>query len=153
MCPFGPILRRYPTSWNFQKHGWRLSFLLSLIGHFFPHLLSQVLAFLHEHRIAHQDFIFQNTGINHFGNFNEVRLRKGLRNPAEVQYALYDFGHSILYPEYVDIDNVETTRFIRFNHGESPQGPYNPFKADVAMLGGSLQRIVRVSSIREQHIP
>ena len=107
----------------------------------------QVLEFLHENRIAHQDFTDGNTGMNVYGADDQIRFRKGLRNPGEVRYALYDFGHSLLYEELeegIDIHSIKTERLIIFHHGASPDGPYNPFKADVAMLGGLLELRVRV---------
>ena len=64
--------------------------------------------FLHENRIAHCDFLEQNMGIN---ILVDVYLdeAKGLREPSTTQYALYDFGYSLIYPPETALDDVKET--------------------------------------------
>uniref|UniRef100_A0A8H8CMM6 Protein kinase domain-containing protein n=1 Tax=Psilocybe cubensis TaxID=181762 RepID=A0A8H8CMM6_PSICU len=107
----------------------------------------QTFDFLHRNKVVHLDFLEQNTGINAVLQFSERFRRTGLRDPKEVRYALLDFGFSIAFPE----DTVEEdVRMIRYNswglHGipdNSVIYPYNPFKADIAILASSLQMHVR----------
>ncbi|KAG5649918.1 hypothetical protein H0H81_001489 [Sphagnurus paluster] len=102
----------------------------------------EALDFLHEQSIAHQDIFYKNTAINAFGSFDAFCSQPGLRNAGEVQYALYDFGHSLRYPRGTDISTVSVNRFIRFHDGSTPDGPYNPFMVDVKMLGDMLNSTV-----------
>lgn len=96
--------------------------------------------FVYKHRIVHHDFLAQNAGIN-------VVLHKfcykGLRVPGEVQYALFDFGNSIMLPEESKIEELIETRPLNYAHRNAKyvEGPlsYNPFKADIAFLGLELQ--------------
>ncbi|KDR83384.1 hypothetical protein GALMADRAFT_205386 [Galerina marginata CBS 339.88] len=60
-----------------------------------------------------------------------VTSLSSLRNPAEVWYALYDFGNSVVYPEDTVIEEVPTSsRFIGFRRRglTLPERPYNPIK-------------------------
>ncbi|PPQ74573.1 hypothetical protein CVT26_007823 [Gymnopilus dilepis] len=109
----------------------------------FTRIILEALDFLHEHRIAHQDLLDQNIGINAFGHDDELFQKNGFRNPDEVQYVLYDFGYSLLFPEDADLASSKVTRYFRYLHGEGPGRSYNPFKADVAMLGYTLEIRVR----------
>jgi hypothetical protein len=74
---------------------------------------------------------------------------KGMRDPTTTRYAIYDFGHSLMYPYETVLEDVTETRFMNFviRGLPAPPGPYNPFQADVAFLGKILQRYVRISTI------
>ncbi|KAG6843242.1 hypothetical protein H0H93_001757, partial [Arthromyces matolae] len=56
-----------------------------------------VFDFLHEHHIKHNDVLAQNAGVNVMTN-NYAWFLEGLRDPSEVRYAVYDFGHSVIHP-------------------------------------------------------
>lgn len=110
-------------------------------------LISQALDFLHSHRIAHQDFSLGNVGMNLYRNSNYLRVATGVREPKDVRYTIYDFGYSLIYPMDTDIDTVNTSRRLSYYHAPDPSGPYNPFKSDVAMMGGLLHGHVMVCSL------
>lgn len=101
---------------------------------------------MHEHRIAHTDFLEQNTGINILVD-TDAEYPKGLRDPSVTQYAIYDFGGSSIYPEDTVLEDVQSTDFFNFRlRGyETPPGPWNPFQVDILFLGCVLERWVRVS--------
>jgi hypothetical protein len=101
---------------------------------------------LHENRIAHCDFLEQNTGINILAD-TRIWYLKGMRDPSTTRYAIYDFGYSLIYPYETVLEDVTETQFLNFDLRDLPipSGPYNPFQADVAFLGVTLQRWVRVS--------
>lgn len=98
----------------------------------------QTLNYLHKHRVAHQDFSLGNLGMNLYAAPAHLRIATGVRDPQEVEYTVYDFGHSLLYPLDANIDSVITSRRLRYYHAPDPTGEYNPFKSDVAMMGGLL---------------
>jgi hypothetical protein len=100
---------------------------------------------LHENRIVYCDFLEQNTGINALGN-TRVWYQKGMRDPSAARYAIYDFGYSLIYPYETVLEDVTETRFLNFELRDlpTPHGPYNPFQEDIAFLGMTLQRWVRV---------
>lgn len=108
---------------------------------------SQGFDFLHEHRIAHTDFLEQNTGINVLVDTRGIYLM-GLRDPSVTRYAIYDFGGSSIFPEDTVLEDVQSTEFFHFGlRGcETPPGPWNPFQVDILFLGTTLQRWVRVSN-------
>lgn len=101
---------------------------------------------MHEHRIAHADFLEQNTGINILVD-TDAEYVKGLRDLSVVHYAIYDFGGSLIYPEDTVLEDVQSTGFFNFRlRGfEIPPGPWNPFQVDILFLGCTLERWVRVS--------
>ena len=68
-----------------------------------------------------------------------------MRKPEDVQYAIYDFGYSSMYPANTDMSSVSDTRYLGFTHAPTPEGAYNPFKADVSMMAGLLFGFVIVS--------
>ncbi|KAF8899593.1 hypothetical protein CPB84DRAFT_1780143 [Gymnopilus junonius] len=107
----------------------------------FAKAMLEVLEFLHEHHIAHGDLISQNIGMNVL--YTRHDFPKGLRNPGEVRYAVYDFDNTLLFPSNVEKENIQVTRSIVFEFGPNPSGPYNPFKADVLQLGMTLQTRIR----------
>lgn len=113
-------------------------------------LFSQGVDFLHENRIAHCDFFEQNTGINILTDTRADRL-KGMRDPMTTQYAIYDFGYSLIYPYETVLEDVTETRFMGFEKRgiPAPPGPYNPFQADVVFVGVIIGRYVRVSNINQ----
>ncbi|KAH9483624.1 hypothetical protein JR316_0003094 [Psilocybe cubensis] len=90
---------------------------------------------------------FQNIGMNAVMDSSETIGKTGMRDPAEVRYALFDFGASITFPEDTDIEEASLTRYNSFAlhdvPDESVKYPYNPFKLDMAFLGTSLQTYVR----------
>ncbi|KAF5330295.1 hypothetical protein D9619_005338 [Psilocybe cf. subviscida] len=102
----------------------------------------EALDFLHTHRIVHRDIGRANTGMNVYGPFERLDAELGLRKAGEVEYIIYDFGNSLLYPADTDISNVKTTMRLRYYHALPPVGAYNPFKSDVAMMGGLLMTSV-----------
>lgn len=108
-------------------------YYLSQLSHNF-----QTLNYLHKHRVAHQDFSLGNLGMNLYAAPAHLRIATGVRDPQEVEYTVYDFGHSLLYPLDANIDSVTTSRRLRYYHAPDPTGEYNPFKSDVAMMGGLL---------------
>lgn len=67
-----------------------------------------------------------------------------MRKPDDVRYILYDFGYSLMCDEDADISSVSDTRYLNFMHAPSPEGAYNPFKADVSMMAGLLFGYVAV---------
>lgn len=76
--------------------------------------------------------------MNLYGTHTALYSAMGVRDPQEVEYTVYDFGHSLLYPPETDIANVKTSRRLRYYHAPDPIGEYNPFKSDIAMMGGLL---------------
>lgn len=70
----------------------------------------------------------------------------GLRDRGEVRYTLIDFGMSVMYPEDSVIEDLVETQPLGFRRrgGPAVEGPYNPFKADLALMGLVLQLRVRV---------
>lgn len=109
-------------------------------------LLPQVFVFLHNHRIVHHDFLTQNTGMNVIINTEDIFDAKGLRDPSDVKYTLLDFGNALMFPEDCIIEDAIATRPLNYalRGVEVVEGPYNPFKADMAFLGLGLQATVRV---------
>ncbi|KAH9483619.1 hypothetical protein JR316_0003089 [Psilocybe cubensis] len=107
----------------------------------------ETFAFLHSNKIVHLDFMAQNTAMNVILQPLEYFRRTGLRDPNEVRYALIDFGISIAFPEDTVIEDLRMIRynswFIRNIPDDSVIYPYNPFKADVALLASVLQTYVR----------
>uniref|UniRef100_A0A8H7Y4K3 Protein kinase domain-containing protein n=1 Tax=Psilocybe cubensis TaxID=181762 RepID=A0A8H7Y4K3_PSICU len=107
----------------------------------------QTFDFLHRNKIVHLDFVMQNTGMNVILQHRELFRRTGLRDPKEVRYALLDFGFSIAFPEDTIIEDVRMIRYNSWFVHYIPDNwviyPYNPFKADLAMLASSLQLYVR----------
>lgn len=101
---------------------------------------------MHECRIAHTDFLEQNTGINILVD-TDAEYPEGLRNPSVTHYAIYDFGASLIYPEDTVLEDVQSSGFFNFGlRGyETPPGPWNPFQVDILFLGCALERWVRVS--------
>jgi hypothetical protein len=69
-----------------------------------------------------------------------------MRDPSTARYAIYDFGYSLIYPYETVLEDVTETRFLNFELRDLPipDGPYNPFQEDIAFLGMTLQRWVRV---------
>lgn len=104
----------------------------------------KILDFLHSHRVAHQDFSLGNTGMNLYGTHICRQVATGVRDPQDVKYIVYDFGYSLIYPMDTDIGKVETFRRLQYYHAPDPTPPYNPFKSDVAMMGGLLHGHVMV---------
>ncbi|KAF9457534.1 hypothetical protein BDZ94DRAFT_201523 [Collybia nuda] len=100
--------------------------------------------FLHEHRIAHVDFLERNTGINVLV-YTNAEYVKGLRNTSVTRYAIYDFGGSLIYPEDTILEDVHSNEFFNFRlRGyETPPGPWNPFQVDILFLGCVLECWVR----------
>jgi hypothetical protein len=72
-----------------------------------------------------------------------------MRDPTTTQYAIYDFGYSLIYPYETVLEDVTETRFMGFEKRgiPAPPGPYNPFQADVIFVGVIIGRYVRVSNI------
>lgn len=70
-----------------------------------------------------------------------------LRDPPDASYALYDFGASHIFPSETSLDDCKWDEDLNFrlHHMLTPEGSYNPFKADIGFTGGTLQRRVRVS--------
>jgi hypothetical protein len=101
---------------------------------------------LHENRVAHCDFLEQNTGINVIADTTK-RYKKGLRDTSLTRYAIYDFGYSLIYPYQTALEEIKETRFLDYGLRRlpTPAAPYNPFTEDVAFVGAILQRWVRVS--------
>ncbi|KAF5330293.1 hypothetical protein D9619_005334 [Psilocybe cf. subviscida] len=98
----------------------------------------EALEFLHEHRIAHLDIRMHNCGMNMFAGREASRASTVMRKPEDVRYIMYDFGYSSMYPADTDISSISDTRYLGFTHAPTPEGPYNPFKADVSMMAGLL---------------
>ncbi|KAH9478692.1 hypothetical protein JR316_0009150 [Psilocybe cubensis] len=96
-------------------------------------------------KIVHLDFLCQNTSMNVILDNHELYNAKDLRRLGEVKYALIDFGNAVVYPEDTVIENVVATRPLNYWLRELPkvEGPYNPFKADIAFLGAELEYKVR----------
>lgn len=107
----------------------------------------QALDFLHKHRIAHMDIRMHNCGMNMYAGTDARYATTLMRGSKDVQYILYDFGYSLLYPIHTDISTVSLERFLGYTHAPSPTGSYNPFKADVTMMGGLLFGFVMVNLI------
>jgi len=106
----------------------------------------QAFDYLHENRIVHYDFLEQNMGMNLVVEFIHSHTLKDVRDRAIIKYALIDFGHSMSYPLDTVIEDVRETRFFGFSMRGLPQpeGPYNPFQAEMLSVGDVLQREVRV---------
>ncbi|KAG6915046.1 hypothetical protein DXG01_013712 [Tephrocybe rancida] len=108
------------------------------------HVLSKVFEFLHENRIAHNDFISENCGVNVLADTRASYL-SNMREPSEVRYAVYDFGASFILRPDADI---ETAMVMPLYVGEEPgkqQHPlFNPFHGDIEKVGRVLGRYVRV---------
>lgn len=102
--------------------------------------------------MVHLDFLCQNTCMNVILDHRELMTTKGLRRPGEVRCALIDFGNAIAFPEDSVIENVIATRPINYWLRDLPkvEGPYNPFRADIAFLGAELEYKVRVSNLGAQ---
>ncbi|TFK34375.1 hypothetical protein BDQ12DRAFT_738249 [Crucibulum laeve] len=102
--------------------------------------------FLHEHRIVHCDFSEQNTGMNVLTNVHASYLT-GLRDLCVSQYAIYDFGWSLIYPYNTVLEDVTVTTHFNFSFHLrgllTPSGPHNPFQVDVLSVGLILLRWVR----------
>jgi len=97
--------------------------------------------FLHENRIAHCDFVPQNTGVNVIVDVNR-RFAEGFRDPVMTKYAVYDFGHSLIYPADTDIQDVRDTRY--YGRTDPFSETLNPFQLDMLLVGETLQAVVRV---------
>lgn len=106
----------------------------------------QAFDYLHENRIVHYDFLEQNMGMNLVVEFIHSHSLKDVRNRATIKYALIDFGHSMHYPLDTAIEDVRETRFFGFSMRglPRPEGPYNPFQAEMLSVADVLQRQVRV---------
>ena len=102
----------------------------------------QCFEFLHDNRIAHCDFIEQNTGMNVISDVN-TWFMEGLRESETTEYTLFDFGHSVIYPLETNIRDVWETRYFRVP-GEWPGPPRNPFQVDMFLVGRTMQRYLRV---------
>ncbi|KAF8529090.1 other/AgaK1 protein kinase [Hysterangium stoloniferum] len=105
--------------------------------------------FLHENRIAHCDFLEQNTGLNVLSD-DKIWFKEGLRDASIARYTVYDFGHSLMVPPDTVISDVRDTRF----YGRLPTPPepsLNPFQLDMYYLGWTMQNYLRVieSSVPE----
>uniref|UniRef100_A0A8H8CKR3 Protein kinase domain-containing protein n=1 Tax=Psilocybe cubensis TaxID=181762 RepID=A0A8H8CKR3_PSICU len=105
----------------------------------------EMFVLLHKNKIVHLDFLCQNTSMNVILDDYELLKTKGLRRPGEVKYALIDFGNAVVYPEDTVIKNVVATRPLNYWLRSLPEieGPYNPFKADIAFLGSQMEYKVR----------
>jgi len=84
-------------------------------------------------------------GMNLVVEFIHSHTLKNVRDRATIKYALIDFGHSMSYPLDTVIEDVRETRFFGFSMRGLPQpeGPYNPFQAEMLSVGDVLQREVR----------
>jgi len=130
---------------------YRMGFQVSNVNTFSSELLHsftniQAFDYLHENRIVHYDFLEQNMGMNLVVEFIHSHTLKDVRDRAIIKYALIDFGHSMSYPLDTVIEDVRETRFFGFSMRGLPQpeGPYNPFQAEMLSVGDVLQREVRV---------
>ncbi|KAF9457535.1 hypothetical protein BDZ94DRAFT_1272858 [Collybia nuda] len=131
------VMPRWDQSFNPDFH------TVAELFHFTETFL-EAFDFLHEYRIAHTDFLEQNTGINVLVNTNATHLT-GLRDLSSTRYAIFDFGGSSIYPEDTVIEDVRSNEFFNFRlRGyETPPGPCNPFEVDILFLGCTLERWVR----------
>lgn len=82
--------------------------------------------------------------MNVYGTHDYLEVATGVRNPNDVKYVVYDFGYSLIYPMDADINKVKSVRKLQYYHAPDPTPPYNPFKSDVAMMGGLLHGHVMV---------
>lgn len=79
-----------------------------------------------------------NCGMNMYAGLDARYATTVMRKQGDVLYIFYDFGYSVMYDAETDISSVSETRFVGFTHAPSPEGAYNPFKADVSMMAGLL---------------
>ncbi|KAH9483630.1 hypothetical protein JR316_0003100 [Psilocybe cubensis] len=98
--------------------------------------------------LSYAKTVFENIGMNVVLESSETIRRTGLRDPKEVQYALFDFGGSMIFPDDTVIEEARISRRdLNFHlHGVPPNSvtyPYNPFRMDVAFMGTCLQTYVR----------
>ncbi|KAF9457533.1 hypothetical protein BDZ94DRAFT_1272850 [Collybia nuda] len=131
------VMPRWDQSFNHNFHT-----VAELV--YFTETFLEGFDFLHELRIAHTDFLEQNTGINVLVDTRGTFLT-GLRDTSVTRYAIYDFGGSLIYPEDTILENAQTDEFLNFRlRGyETPPGPWNPFQVDILFLGCILERWVR----------
>jgi hypothetical protein len=71
----------------------------------------------------------------------------GLRDPPDASYALYDFEASHIFSSETSLDDCKWDEDLNFriHRMPTPEGSYNPFKADIGFTGAILQLRVRVS--------
>ncbi|RDB30827.1 hypothetical protein Hypma_005798 [Hypsizygus marmoreus] len=111
----------------------------------FTEIIIEAFDFMHENRIAHCDFLEQNTGIDVIADLEATYL-EGLRDPSVTRYTIYDFNYSLIYPLETILEDVRDTRFYHWGlrRLHTPTDPsVNPFEVDMAYVGGLLQRYVR----------
>ncbi|KAG5735775.1 hypothetical protein E4T56_gene7923 [Termitomyces sp. T112] len=112
----------------------------------FIHCLLKGLNYLHSHRIVHGDIKTENILVSHmdrhyYDGYNAHRA--SLRNQGKLTYALFDFGHSTMFPRSVRINECRLPSYISFGTyplqrpDDTHQGEidFNPFAFDVGMLG------------------
>ncbi|CAK5265986.1 unnamed protein product [Mycena citricolor] len=108
------------------------------------------LAFLHSHNIVHRDHSYKNILVNHVPALrhavidNPPLTREPLRNSGALQHAIFDFDVSLIFPDRYSARLPYTQFWLgapKFTdeifHGEYD---YDPFAADVSILGGHLCR-------------
>lgn len=83
--------------------------------------------------------------MNMYAGREASRASTIMRKPEDVRYIIYDFGYSSMYPAGIDMCYASDTRYLGFTHAPTPEGAYNPFKADVSMMAGLLFGFVMVS--------
>ncbi|CAK5265989.1 unnamed protein product [Mycena citricolor] len=112
--------------------------------------LLEGLTFLHGHNIVHRDHSYKNILVNHIPvvGHQSVRevppTRQTLRNAGALQHAIFDFDVALIFPDRPSarLPHDEFWLGTPKLTGETMQGEYDydPFAADVSILGGNLCR-------------
>lgn len=103
---------------------------------------------MHEKRIVHADIYEPNIVMNVLVHPDVYYY--DLRDPASVRYAFIDFDTSLVYPEDTDISKVTRPRMMHAQncYMRLKPAPCNPFQDDVRALAYTLERCIRVRSLR-----
>ncbi|KAG6829188.1 hypothetical protein H0H92_005388 [Tricholoma furcatifolium] len=129
---------RWPTAFN---HDFGMAIELIQMT---EHILEKAFEFLHENRIAHNDFLEQNCGYNILADVRACYL-PNLRKPGDIRYALYDFGASYLLPPGTDVNTAMIMPiYLNEEPGKHQHPLYNPFRHDIRRVGDIMGRYVRV---------
>lgn len=96
---------------------------------------------MHENLVAHCDLGLHNAAINLLGDERHIGAVPHLRDTSVVRYAIYDFGHSLIYPPGTPSHMMRDARPDPFATSLEPR---DPFAFDVHCLGGLLRRLLKV---------
>ncbi|KAJ3490807.1 hypothetical protein NLJ89_g11404 [Agrocybe chaxingu] len=112
------------------------------------------LSFLHQHNICHRDVKLANMLVNHFSDDTDINFdtRKQLRLRGQLEYAMFDFDFSIMFPPILDralcrlpYRKAWEAAWIRPYDTSQGEFDYDPFAFDVGTLG-----FVLIHSFRER---